>query len=128
MYIKTNNSKRLVKRFLGLINYHSGETYHYEKSRFIRNLVLTNKLGSGVVIDRFIVDEPNEDLQIQEIYDNAIIVVYSFVTHKKITTFAPSPKRILSLYEDAGEIPPKHIIEESENNVKKELNQNSYLK
>lgn len=111
-----------------MVNYYSGETQHYKDSRFMRNLVLINKLGKGYVVDRFIVDEPGKDLQIQEVHNNATITVYSFNTHKKITMFAPSPYRILSLYEDAGELPPKNIMIASEQNAKKELNRNKYIK
>jgi len=111
-----------VKKYRGRINYKSGFTSHYETSRIFRELELIKLLGKGKPIDVFIVDEENRGLQIQEILDNAIINIYSFDTHKKVTLFAPTPERICSLYEAIGETPPDDLILKSEENFKNGYN------
>ena len=112
----------IIKKYNGLINYKSGLTTHYKESRQYREKQLVELLGVGKPIETFLVDKINKDIEIQEILDNAIINVYSFSTHKKITLFAPAPERIICLYEAVGEIPPDSLIKKSEDNVRKGYN------
>lgn len=116
-----------VKRFNSLINYNSGMTIHYKENRIYREKELTRLLGRGKPIAAFIVDEGDGNLQIQEVLDNAIINVYSFKTHKKITLFAPHPNRICLLYEVAGELAPEYLLLKSEENAKNGYNRIHYL-
>lgn len=111
-----------VKRYEGEINYNSGFTAHYKGNRIFREMELNRLLKKGKRVDAFVVDEGNNDIQIQEILDNAILNVYSFHTHKKITLFAPPPERIISLYNSIGEFPPEWLIKKSEFNVRKGYN------
>lgn len=112
----------IVKKYDGLINYESGLTTHYKESRQYREKRLIKLLGIGKPVDTFLVDKANKDIEIQEILDNAIINVYSFSTHKKITLFAPPPERIIYLYEAVGEIPPEELVFKSEDNTRKGYN------
>ena len=112
----------IVKKYDGLINYESGLTTHYKESRQYREKRLIKLLGIGKPVDTFLVDKANKDIEIQEILDNAIINVYSFSTHKKITLFAPVPERIIYLYEAVGEIPPEELVFKSEDNTRKGYN------
>lgn len=113
----------IIKKYNGLINYESGLTTHYKESRQCRENQLIKLLGIGKPVDTFLVDKAeNKDIEIQEILDNAIINVYSFSTHKKITLFAPPPERIIYLYEAVGEIPPEELVFKSEDNTRKGYN------
>lgn len=112
----------IIKKYNGLINYESGLTTHYKENRLFREKQLIQLLGRGKPIASFLVRESNEDVQIQEILDNAIINVYSFFTHKKITLFAPTPNRIAFLYESVGELAPEELIVKSEMNMIKGCN------
>ena len=113
----------IVKKYDGLINYESGLTTHYKESRQYREKRLIKLLGIGKPVDTFLVDKvANKDIEIQEILDNAIINVYSFSTHKKITLFAPPPERIIYLYEAVGEIPPEELVFKSDDNTRKGYN------
>jgi hypothetical protein len=114
----------IVKKYDGLINYESGLTTHYKENRLFREKQLIQLLGRGKPVDTFLVDKEaaNKDIEIQEILDNAIINVYSFSTHKKITLFAPPPERIIYLYEAVGEIPPEELVFKSEDNTRKGYN------
>jgi len=88
----------IIRKYDGLINYKSGLTTHYKESRQYREKQLIKLLGIGKPVDTFLVNKAaNKDIEIQEILDNAIINVYSFSTHKKITLFAPPPERIIYL-------------------------------
>lgn len=111
-----------VKRYNSLINYNSGMTTHYKEERVLREMELTKLLGEGKPIAVFLVDSGDGRLQLQEILDNAVINVYSFETHRKVTLFAPNPNRINYLYELAGEIVPDYLIEKSEENSQNEYN------
>lgn len=110
-----------IKRYDGEINYHSGVTTHYKENRVFREKALVDLLGEGSKLKVFIVEE-DSNKQIQELLDNAILVIYSFYTHRKITLFAPNPERIISLYASIGEFPPDWLIEKSECNARKGLN------
>lgn len=112
-----------INKYIGEINYNSGFTIHYESDRVFREMELIRLLGEGKRIEAFIVDKGNNDKQIHELLDNAILNVYSFDTHKKITLFAPKPERIIFLYNSIGEFPPDWIIEKSELNVRKGYNE-----
>lgn len=112
----------IVRKYDGLINYESGLTTHYKESRQYREKRLIKLLGIGKPVDTFLVDKANKDIEIQEILDNAIVNVYSFSTHKKITLFAPAPERIIYLYEAVGEIPPEELVFKSEDNTRKGYN------
>jgi len=113
----------IVKKYDGLINYESGLTTHYKESRQYREKQLIKLLGIGKPVDTFLVNKAaDKDIEIQEILDNAIINVYSFSTHKKITLFAPPPERIIYLYEAVGEIPPEELVFKSEDNTRKGYN------
>ena len=105
-----------IKKYNHLINRNSGMTIHYQLHRLHRENELRRLLGTGKHIDSFVV-EGLEKLQIHEIFDNAVIIVYDYVTHKKITIFAPHPCRLISLYESVGEIPPLLLVERSKNNL-----------
>lgn len=120
--LKAKDKNVNVKRYNGLINYNSGLTAHYEENRVFREKELIQLLGEGKPVASFLVRESNEDIQIQEILDNAIINIYSFFTHKKITLFAPPPHRIIFLYESVGEVAPEELIAKSENNTIKGCN------
>lgn len=117
------SDKTKVYRYTGEINYNSGFTAHYKGNRVFREMELNKLLKEGKRVDAFVVDEGNNDLQIQEILDNAILNIYSFHTHKKITLFAPHPERIISLYNSIGEFPPEWLIEKSECNIRKGYNE-----
>lgn len=111
-----------VRRYDKIINYNSGLTAHYEESRILRENILTKILGDGNPIDIFLVEEVDKEPQLQEVMDNAIINVYSYSTHKKITLFAPSSNRLIYLYESVGEVPPEDLIKKSERNVQRGYN------
>ena len=110
-----------VSEYNHLINYKSGNTDHFEDLRILREQELTRLLGVGKVIQRFLI-EKESDLQIQEILDNGIIKVYSYNTHKKITTFAPGPNRLISLFEACGKVAPDNLITKSEFNIQNGYN------
>ena len=112
-----NNIK--VGRYDGEVNYNSGVTTHYRENRILREKVLVDLLGQGNKIKAFIVKEGDDNIQIQELLDNAVLVIYSFHTHRKITLFAPHPERIMSLYASIGEFPPDWLIKKSESNSRK---------
>lgn len=105
-----------VTIYTKLINYQSGNTIHFEDSRFLREQELIRLLGIGQVIQRFLVDEDGNP-QIQEILSNGIIRVYSAKDHKKVTTFAPGPNRLINLFEACGQIIPESLVRQSELNV-----------
>lgn len=111
-----------IIRYDGMINYNSGMTNHYKENRMLRERELTRVLGEGKRLKAFIVIRENKETEIQEVRDNAIIVVYSFETHKKITLFAPSPNRLENLYHAIGEVPDDNIIGKSEENTLKGYN------
>ena len=111
-----------VTKYNKLINYNAGETHHFKEFRRVREKELKNLLGESEVCSRFLVVKSEEDVQIQEILANGILNVYSYTTHKKITTFAPTPERITSLYHSIGEFPPEELIMNSESNVRKGYN------
>lgn len=110
-----------VTEYNKLINYNSGNTSHFENGRILRERELTRLLGIGVSIKKFIIEKDNE-LQIQEILDNAIIRVYSYETHKKVTMFAPNPERLISLFEAIGQLTPDHLLAQSEFNFQNGYN------
>lgn len=116
------DKKLKIIRYDGMINYNSGMTNHYKENRMLRERELTRVLGEGKRLKAFIVIRENKETEIQEVRDNAIIVVYSFETHKKITLFAPSPKRLENLYQAIGEVADENIIAKSENNTLKGYN------
>lgn len=117
-----NPSTIKVNRYEGEINYNSGFTVHYEGERLFREMELIRILGEGRKVKAFKVHEEESNIQIQELLDNAILKIYSFHTHRKITLFAPHPERIISLYASIGEFPPEWLIKKSENNVRKGYN------
>lgn len=94
-------------------------TYHYRTSRMSREKELEEILGKGGRLQAFLVDKGDGDIQIQELLDNGLLIIYSYCNHKKITLFAPKPERIKNLYFSIGEIAPESIIRKSEENVKK---------
>lgn len=94
-------------------------TYHYKSSRTEREKELDCLLGKGARVKAFLVDKGGEDIQIHELLDNGLLIIYSYHNHKKITLFAPKPDRIFNLYASAGEIPPESIIKKSEDNMRK---------
>lgn len=99
-----------------LINYQSGNTVHFEDLRAIREKELIRLLGAGKVIQRFLI-EKKDDCEIKEVLSNGIIKVYSAKTHKKITTFAPGPNRLINLFEACGKDIPEDLVIQSEINV-----------
>lgn len=113
----------VIKKYNNIINYNSGLTNHYEYNRLIREQELIRLLGEGKPIAAFLVDDNKNGLQIQEILDNAVIVVYSFSSHKKITLFAPEAERICKMFETVGEIAPEQLILKSEDNFIKGYNE-----
>lgn len=121
--ILNSSGETKVKRYDGEINYNSGKTIHYKGNRIFREIELTNLLGKGKKVKTFIVEKDANNIQIQELLDNAVLNVYSFHTHKKITLFAPRPERIISLYTSIGEFPPEWLIEKSESNARKGYNE-----
>lgn len=119
-----NSSKDIkINRYFGEINYNSGFTIHYKGNRIFREMELIRLLGKGRKVKTFIVEEENNNPQIQELLDNAILNVYSLYTHRKITLFAPHPERIASLYASIGEFPPDWLIKKSECNVRRGYNE-----
>ena len=120
--LSTKKYNAIVRKYDGLINYESGLTTHYKESRQYREKQLIKLIGVGKPIKTFLVNRADKDIEIQEILDNAIINVYSFSTHKKITLFAPPPERIIYLYEAVGEIPPEELVFKSEDNMRKGYN------
>lgn len=120
--IEKLNKEIEVKRYDGPINYQSGMTAHYEENRIIREKELKRLLGEGKRTMAFTVNRANKEPEIQEIRDNAIIIVYSFNTHKRITLFAPPPRRLEFLYNSIGEIADENIMIKSEENAKKGYN------
>lgn len=115
-----------INRYNGEINYNSGGTYHYEVNRKFREKKLVSLLGKGKKIQAFIVDKGENDIQIHELLDNGVLVIYSFFTHKKITIFSPTPERIYHLYSAIGEFPPDCLITKSEQNVRMGYNRIQY--
>lgn len=117
-----NSSSIKVSKYEKEINYNSGFTVHYEGERLIREMELIRTLGEGRRLKAFKVHQEEDNIQIQEILDNAILKIYSFHTHRKITLFAPQPERITALYASIGEFPPEWLIKRSEYNVRKGYN------
>lgn len=117
---KHNNIK--VNKYNGAINYNSGLTDHYKNTRILRENQLSLLLGQGVPLLTFIVEENNKS-QLHEVLNNAVINVYCFNTHKKITLFAPSSERLAFLYEAIGEVAPDDLLYKSEINVSQGLNE-----
>lgn len=110
-----------VVEYRKFINYNNGNTFHFEKGRIIRERELIRLLGSGKKVKSFVVEKDNKS-QIQEVLDNAIIRVFSYDTHKKITMFAPNPNRLISLFEAAGLVIPEYLLAKSELNFQNGFN------
>lgn len=110
-----------VTEYRRFINYKSGNTSHFEEGRVLREQELTRLLGFGKVVQRVVIEKDNE-LQIQEILDNAIIIVYSYGTHKKVTMFAPSPSRLSFIFEAIGKCVPDNLLIQSEFNFQNGYN------
>lgn len=113
------HEKYNVSKYYGEINKKGGLTSHYKDSRIIREQELENLLGNGNCIQAFLVNKDGNDIQIQELLDNGLLIIYSFYNHKKITLFAPRPERIINLYASVGEFPPESVIRKSEDNMRK---------
>lgn len=111
-----------VKRYNKEINRNAGMTYHYKKYRLIREQRLIELLGKGNPEAAFAVNDGRGKLQIHEVWDTGIIFIYDFKSHKKITVFAPPPYRIKALYENAGERPPRKLMNKSHENFRKGYN------
>lgn len=112
----------VICKYRRKINYNSGMTSHYKYFRLCREYRLIELLDVGKPVCSFVIKDSNNILQIQEVLSNGIINVYSYETHKKITLFAPTPNRIISLYESIGEQAPNSLINKSLDNVSKGFN------
>lgn len=113
------NKKNLkIQEYLFEINYSGNKTHHYEMERGFREKELIRLLGNGKRIKAFIVKESENNIQIHELLDNGILVVYSYFNHRKITLFTPTPERIFYLYFSIGQFPPEYIIEKSDLNFR----------
>lgn len=117
---KAPNAK--VRPYRNCINRSSGMTNHYKEHRVARERLLRNLLGDGVPIDTFLVNDGRNRIQIHEVWDNGILMVYDYKTHKKITIFAPPPYRIKYLYNNAGMEPPEFLMRKAYENFKKGYN------
>lgn len=122
-YTINSSNKEIIKKYRGEINYNCGMTDHYESIRVLRERALIKLLGEGEHIAAFFVDNGNDDLQIQEILDNGVMIVYSYTDNRKITTFTPHPDRIISLYTAVGKFPPESLLEQSEYNIRRGYNE-----
>lgn len=120
--IQKVNAAIKVKRYDSEINYNSGVTEHYALHRKLRENELIRLLGNGHRVDAFLVSQDGKDSEIHEVMSNAIINIYSFETHKKITLFAPKPSRIEFLYKSIGELADEKLIIKSEYNLYKGYN------
>lgn len=117
------NSSSEIKKYRRKVNYNCGVTEHYEGSRMFRYKELENILGKGSHVDSFLVKCMKNGNQIQEVLSNGIMNVYSYDTHKLVTSFAPTPDRIITLYHSVGENPPMNLIKQSECNYKMGYNE-----
>lgn len=105
-----------VRLFNKKINKNVGDTIHFSNDRAYRELKLKKYILTGKALDSFVVELKNEPLQIQEILDNGLMIIYSYLTHKRITMFLPTPERVVKLYNFSGLIPPSKLIETCETN------------
>lgn len=122
----SSNKSDKINRYDGEINYNSGGTYHYEVNRSFREKKLISLLGKGTRVKAFIVRKQEDDIQIHELLDNGILIIYSYLSHKKITLFAATTERIFHLYSSIGEFPPDFLVTKSEKNVRMGYNRIQY--
>lgn len=115
--IKKTSENIKVRKYNNEINYNSGVTEHYALHRKLRENELIRLLGNGHRVDAFLVSQDGKDSEIHEVMSNAIINIYSFETHKKITLFAPKPSRIEFLYKSIGEVANEELLMKSEYNL-----------
>lgn len=96
--------------------------YHYEYERKERMDRISEAVGEGVPVDRFVIDDGRSKPQIHEIRDNGRIIVYDLRTHKPITSFVAKENRIIDIYDKMKLVPPKGLIEKAADNESKKYN------
>lgn len=80
---------------------------HYNKERYKREKFIDERVGSGYIIDGFIVDKHHKDgLEVHSITDNGIIIIHNLKSGKLITKLIARPQQIKRYYESTGREPP----------------------
>lgn len=98
-------------------------SYHYEYERKDRLNKILDKIGQGQPVDRFVIDDGRKKPQIHEIHDNGQVIIYDISSHKPITSFVAKKHRMEDIYDRAGVIPPKGLIEKASYNESKKYNE-----
>lgn len=84
------------------------QTNHYKNQRHEREKFIEECLGGdGRVIDTFVADKGHKDgLEVHQITDNGIIIIYNALSGKLCTKLIARPQQIKRYYELAGRPPP----------------------
>ena len=85
---------------------------HYSEERQSRAWLITNVIGIGNVIDRFVWDKGHPNgAEIHCITDTGIIIIYNQRTGKMVTQLIARPQQIKRYYEKEGRKAPPHVVE-----------------
>ena len=84
---------------------------HYLEERRSRDAFINETIGTGSIIDSFIVDRGHPGgAEIHSVTDTAIILIHNLSTHKLITELIARPEQIRRLYRLADKKPPNKIL------------------
>lgn len=84
------------------------QTNHYKNKRYEREKFIKEHLGGdGNVVDSFVVDKGHPNgLEIHEVRDNGLIIIYNKNSGRLVTKLIAREKQIKRLYEVSGKDPP----------------------
>lgn len=84
------------------------QTNHYKNERYKREKFIQECLGGdGRVIDTFVIDKGHKDgLEVHQITDNGIIIIYNALSGKLVSKLVSRPQQIKRYYELTGRPPP----------------------
>lgn len=84
---------------------------HYSTERQDRNSFINNYIGTGNIVDSFIVDRGHPGgAEVHSVTDTAIIIIHNAITKKIITELIARPEQLRRLYRSIGQEPPKHLL------------------
>ena len=97
---------------------------HFSEERQDRDTFINNVIGSGTVIDSFVIDRGHVGgAEIHSITDTAIIIIRNQKTNKLITELVARPAQLRRLYQKDGRQPPKWLLKTAYRNNRKKYNE-----